>query len=73
MVDDPVDDRYRHVVVVEELAPTGKVLVRGQYDRAVLVQAVDQLEQVVPGLPGPLKKYRLLFRHVRSHTDKDKR
>ena len=52
MVDDPVNDRHRHVVVVEELAPTGEVLVGGQDDRPVFVQAVDQLEQIVAGLPG---------------------
>ncbi len=52
MVDNPVNDRHRHVVVVEELAPAGEVLVGGQDDGPVFVQAVDQLEQVVPGLPG---------------------
>jgi len=30
MVDDPINDRHRHVVVVEELAPTGEVLVGGE-------------------------------------------
>ena len=50
MVDNPVNDRHRHVVVVEELAPAGEVLVGGQDDGPVFVQAVDQLEQVVAGL-----------------------
>ena len=52
VVDDPVDDRHRHVVVMEELAPTGEVLVGGQDDRAVLVQVVNQLEEVIAPLPG---------------------
>ena len=51
MVDHSVDDGHGHVVVMEELAPAGEVLVGGQDDRAVLVQVVDQLEQVVAGLP----------------------
>ena len=45
MVDDPVNDWHRHVVVVEELAPAGEVLVGGQDDGPVFVKAVDQLEQ----------------------------
>ena len=44
MVDDPVNDQHRHVVVLEELAPVGEVLVSGQDDRPVCLQAVDQLE-----------------------------
>jgi len=45
MVDNPVNDRHRHVVVVEELTPAGEVLVGGQDDGPVFVKAVDQLEQ----------------------------
>lgn len=45
-----VDDRHRNVIAMEELAPTSEFLVGGQDHRAVLVQVVDQLEQVVPGL-----------------------
>ena len=41
VVDDPVDDGNCHLVLCEELAPVGKVLVRGQHDRAVLVEAVQ--------------------------------
>ncbi len=52
MVDDLIDDRYRHIVVVEEFTPTGEVFVGRQDDRTVFIQAVDQLEQVVPSLPG---------------------
>mgnify|MGYP006097474079 CR=1 FL=1 len=37
---------------MEELAPTVEVLVGGQDDRAVLVQVVDQLEEVIARLPG---------------------
>jgi hypothetical protein len=51
-VDYPVDNWHRYIVLVEELAPAGEVLVGGQDDGSVLVQAVDQLEQVVPGLSG---------------------
>ena len=51
-MDDPINDRHRHVVVVEELTPAGEVLVGGQDDGPVFVQAVDQLEQVVAGLPS---------------------
>ena len=50
MMDDPVYDRDGHIVVVEELTPVGKVLVGGQDDGAVLIQAVHQLEEVVAGL-----------------------
>ena len=52
VVDDPVDDRSRHLVFCEELAPVGKVLVRGQHDRAVLVEAVHELEEVLARLPA---------------------
>src|SRR5690606_26598024 len=52
MVDDPIDDGHRYVVVVEELTPAGKVLVGGEDDGAVFIQAVDQLKQVVARLPG---------------------
>ncbi len=50
MVDQPVHDGHSHVVVGEELAPGGEVLVGGDDHRAVLVQGIDQLEQVVAGL-----------------------
>lgn len=51
-MDDPVDDWHCHVIVVEELAPAGKVLIGGQNDGAEFVQVVDQLKQVVTRLPG---------------------
>jgi hypothetical protein len=47
-----MDDGCRHVVVVEELAPAGEVLFGSQNDRSLFVETVDQLEQVVSGLPG---------------------
>ena len=50
MVDQAVHDGDRHVVVGEELTPGGEVLVGGDDHRAVLVQGIDQLEQVVSGL-----------------------
>ena len=50
MVDQAVHDGDRHVVVGEELTPGGEVLVGGDDHRAVLVQGIDQLEQVVAGL-----------------------
>lgn len=49
-MDDPVNDRYRNIVIVEKLPPTGEVLIGSQDDGSVLVQAVDQLKQVVAGL-----------------------
>jgi len=52
VVDDPVDDGNWHLVFREELAPVGKVLVRGQHDRAVLLEAVHELEEVVARLPA---------------------
>jgi hypothetical protein len=52
VVDDPVNDRHRHVVVVEELPPAGEVLVGGDDQRPVLVEPVDQLEQRVARLPA---------------------
>ena len=51
-MDDPVNDRYRNIVIVEKLPPTGEVLIGSQDDGSVLVQAVDQLKQVVAGLAG---------------------
>ena len=49
-MDNAVDDRDGHVIVVEELAPVGEVLVGGQDDGPVLVHNVDELEQVEPRL-----------------------
>jgi len=46
-MDDPVHDRNGHIVVVEELTPVGKVLVGGQDNRAVFIQAVDQLDRII--------------------------
>ena len=46
-MDDAVDNRHRNVVVVEKLTPAGEVFVGGQEDLPILVQAIDQLEQVV--------------------------
>src|SRR5690554_573474 len=51
-MDNPVDDRHCNVVIVEKLSPAGEVLVGGQDDGPILVQAVDQLKQVVTGLSG---------------------
>lgn len=50
MMDDPVDDRHGDVVIAEELAPLGELLVGGQDDRAVFIQRVDELKQVIPAL-----------------------
>ena len=50
MVDQPVHDGRGHVVVGKELTLGGEVLVGGDDHRAILVEGVDQLEQVVAGL-----------------------
>ena len=47
MVDDSVHDRYRDVVVEEELMPAGEVLVGGDDQRTVFIHGVNELEQVV--------------------------
>ena len=49
-MDQPVHDGHGNVLIDEELAPTGKVLIGGQNDRAVFIQGIDQLEQVVVAL-----------------------
>jgi len=47
MVNDAVDDGYGDVIILEEFAPVGEVFVGGNDQRAVFVEAVDKLEQVV--------------------------
>ena len=42
-----IDNRPGDVVIDEELAPVSEFLVSGQNDRAVFIQRVDQLEQIV--------------------------
>src|SRR3546814_1730070 len=52
MMDNAIDDWNRHVIVMEELAPVGEVLIGGQDDGSVLVEHIDELEQVKSGLRG---------------------
>lgn len=40
-MDDPVHDRYRDIVVKEELVPTGEVLVGGDNQGTVFVHGID--------------------------------
>ena len=51
VVEEPVEDRGRDGLVVEDLAPAGDAAVGGE-DRAVLVAAGDDLEEVAGGLGG---------------------
>ena len=45
-VEEPVEDRGRDGLVVEDLAPGGDAAVGGEDDRAVFVAAGDDLEEV---------------------------
>ena len=44
-VEQPVEQRGRHDLVVEDLAPALEALVRGEHSRGVLVAPVDELEE----------------------------
>src|SRR3546814_19000613 len=52
MMDYAIDDLNRHVIVMEELAPVGEVIIGGQDDGSVLVEHIDELEQVKSGMRG---------------------
>ena len=44
-VEEPVQQRGGHDLVVEDLPPLLEALVRGEYGRSMLVAAVDELEE----------------------------
>ena len=47
MMDEPVNDRYGHVVIDKEFVSVGKFLISRQDDGTIFVQRIDQLKQVV--------------------------
>ena len=49
-MDDAVDDGYGNVVIMKKASPRAELLIGRQDDRAVLIKAVDELEEVVTPL-----------------------